>query len=74
MTKLFTKVKNYFKNKKTKILWIAGFWTVESLILINSISVLIAAGSIATAVGLLAMQAYGTYALFSILIDNYKTA
>jgi hypothetical protein len=35
--------------------------------------VLIAAGSIATAVGLLAMQAYGTYALFSILIDNYKT-
>jgi hypothetical protein len=42
--------------------------------LINSISILLATGSIATAIGLLAMQAYGTYALFSILIENYKTA
>jgi hypothetical protein len=74
MKKLFTKVKNYFKNKKTKILWIAGFWTIESVLLINSISILLATGSIATAIGLLAMQAYGTYALFSILIENYKTA
>jgi hypothetical protein len=74
MKKLFTKVKNYFKNKKTKILWIASFWTIESVLLINSISILLAAGSIATALGLLAMQAYGTYALFSILVENYKTA
>jgi hypothetical protein len=74
MKKLLTKVKNYFKNKKTKILWIAGFWTVESVLLINSISILLATGSIATAIGLLAMQAYGTYALFSILVENYKTA
>jgi hypothetical protein len=74
MKKLFTKVKNYFKNKKTKILWIAGFWTVESVLLINSISILLATGSIFTAIGLLAMQAYGTYALFSILVENYKTA
>jgi len=73
MKNIFNKTRNYFKRKKTKILWIAAFWTAETVLLLNSISLMFATGAVATACGLIALQAYGTYALFSILWENYKT-
>lgn len=70
MRKLFNKVKNFFTRKETRSFWLISAWAVESVVLLQSFGLLVAAGSIATASLLVAVQLYSTYALFSLIVEN----